>query len=117
MTEEEHIEAIRAMLPERGSATSEALDSVEHALEDHPQSASLWCLRGHLIQLSGDDEDGRELMDALRSYKQALSVDPTHVEAYREIGHFYDAVLDRPEEAQPYFELAEKVGRSQNAKH
>ncbi len=106
MTEQEHIRAVQAALPEDGFAPPEALTAVEAALQEYPRSPQLWCLRGDLIQLSDDANDGLELTDALRSYERALEIDPAWADAHEAMGHFLDAVLDDPERAAPHFERA-----------
>ena len=115
MTEQEHIDRIRHSLPENGHASSAHLDAVDEALRQHPDSTRLWCLRGDLIQLSDDVDDGRELADAQRSYERALQIDPECLEAVEELGHFLDAVMDDPKSARPYFRHAAKLKRSRGA--
>lgn len=61
-----------------------------------------WPRKGSLIQL-GPENGPHTLDDALASFKRAI------VEAWEEIGYFYDFVLDDETAAQTYFREAEKL--------
>ena len=100
-----YIEKLQALYPQEGEASDEALAMAEQAVAQCPTCAKLWYLRGNLIQL-GDAESKYELVDALRSYEQAIAVDPSCTEAYESIGFFYDAVMDDPRSAEPFFREA-----------
>ncbi|MEM1043799.1 MAG: hypothetical protein AAGI91_14375 [Bacteroidota bacterium] len=108
-TEQEHIQAILEAWPERVGAPPGLLEAVNAALREYPQSPQLWCIRGDLIQLSDDGDDGLDLENALRSYERALELEPAWVEAYEEIGYFWDLVMNEPDRAEPYFERATKL--------
>jgi Tfp pilus assembly protein PilF len=71
-------------------------------------------MRGDLIQLGAEDIP-HELGDALTSYERAIAIDPKYIEAYEDIGHFYDAVMDDAERAKPFFHQAAVLKKEQNA--
>jgi len=70
-------------------------------------------MRGRLIQL-GPESCPHSLDDTLLSFKQAIEIDPLFVEAWEEVGCFYDNVLDDEAAAQPYFREAKRL-KGQNA--
>ena len=106
MDEIDYIEKLKSSYPAEGEdAPNETLALADEAVSAFPRSAKLWCIRGDLILL-GSGEPSHELVDALTSYEQAIAVDPKCVEAYEEIGHFYDLVMDDEERAKPFFEQA-----------
>jgi Tfp pilus assembly protein PilF len=41
---------------------------------------------------------------------RAVSIDPNYAEGHASLGHYYDAVLDDPARARPYFEKAIALG-------
>ena len=102
MEETAYIEKLKSLCPAADQeASKQVLALADEAVRAWPNSSRLWCMRGDLIQLgTGDTHD---LADALASYKQAIAIDPKCVEAYEEIGHFYDSVMDDAERAQPFF--------------
>lgn len=106
MEEADYIEKLKSSYPPEGEdAPNETLTLADESVAAFPQSSKLWCIRGDLILL-GSGEPPHELADALASYKQAIAVDPKCVEAYEEIGYFYDLVMDDEERAKPFFEHA-----------
>ncbi len=105
---------IRAMVRTEGVATRKALMGAETALVRFPGSATLWCLRGNLIQLS-DDVDTYDLEDAERSYLKAAELEPANPEPVEELGHFYDAIMDDPARAEPFFRKAISLGGGRSA--
>jgi tetratricopeptide (TPR) repeat protein len=109
MEESAYIEKLKSSYPaEGGEVPNDALAYADEAVRAFPQSAKLWCIRGDLIQLSSEDSP-YELADALASYERALAADPKYVEAYEEIGYYYDLVMDDEERAKPYFERAAQL--------
>ena len=111
MTEEEHIDAIRKALPERGFASSRHVDAVEEALKQYPNSTRLWYLRGDLIQLNDDASDRRTLVDVRRSYERALEIDPDCEEAHEELGRFFEVVEGDAERARHHLRSAAGLRR------
>ena len=109
MTELEIIDAIGEEVAEHDRATPRAMQLVEEGLKEYPASARLWILRGDLIQVS-DDVDTYSLDDALDSYQTAVEIEPSSAEAHESIGHFLDAVANRPKEAEGYFRKALALG-------
>jgi tetratricopeptide (TPR) repeat protein len=106
MEEVDYIDKLKSSYPAEGEdAPNETLALADEAVRAHPQSARLWCIRGDLILL-GSGESPFELADALASYERAIVIDPKCVEAYEEIGYFYDLVMDDEERAKPYFDQA-----------
>ncbi len=115
MTEAEIIEAIGEEVAKHESATPAALRLVEQGVKQYPASASLWMIRGDLIQVS--DDDGRySLDDALESYRTALALEPSRPEVHESIGHYLDAVAEKPAEAEAYFRKALDLGGGKSAR-
>lgn len=96
---------IRTSIREKGSASIELLEEIDAAISEAPGSVELWLLRGDAIQLGGDDrgEIIHPLEEAERSYREALRLAPSSVEATEALGHFLWAVMDDGEAAEPYF--------------
>jgi tetratricopeptide (TPR) repeat protein len=106
MEESAYIEKLKSLCPtEDEEASSEVLALADEAVRAWPESSKLWCMRGDLIQLGAEDLP-YELAEALASYERAIAIDPRCVEAYKEIGHFYDVVMDDVESAKPFFRQA-----------
>ena len=114
MTEAEYISQIRQRIREEGRIFNDSFDLLRAALAEYPDSPSLWCLRGDMIQLS-DEDAGCSLDDVLPSYEKALDLDPNCGEAYESIGYFYDKVLDAPAIAEAYFRTALERGGGESA--
>jgi hypothetical protein len=108
MNEEDYFQRIRGAWPKEGEASLSLIALADEATARFPSSARLWCLRGNLIEL-GPEETPHELSDALASYQCASEIDPMFAEAWEEIGHYYDAVLDDEAGAQQYFQRAETL--------
>ena len=106
MNENYYIEKLKSLFPGKGEqASSQVLALADEAVRVWPESSKLWCIRGDLIQL-GDEDTPHELADALACYERAIEIDPKCIEAYEEIGHFYNAVMDDTERAKPFFQQA-----------
>jgi hypothetical protein len=106
MEEIAYIERLKSLYPAKGEeASNQTLALADEAVRAFPESPKLWCMRGDLIQLGAEDIP-HALVDALASYEQAIAIDSKCVEAYEEIGHFYDAVMDDAERAKPFFHQA-----------
>jgi|SRR5664280_1572792 len=113
MSEDDYISQLHERAPNDGDASLEVIALADEAVRAFPESAKLWCLRGDLIQL-GPENNPHSLEDALVSFRRAIEIDPGFVEAWEEIGHFYDAVLDDEPGARPYFQEAARL-KAQNA--
>jgi tetratricopeptide (TPR) repeat protein len=106
MDETAYIERLRSLYPAEGEeASNHALAVADEAVRAWPESSKLWCMRGDLIQLGAEDIP-HDLAEALASYERAIAIDPKCVEAYEEIGHFYDSVMDDADRAKPFFHQA-----------
>jgi hypothetical protein len=105
MTEDEYISRLRAGWPQGSDASSHVIALADEAVRALPQSARLWVMRGDLIQL-GPESCPQPLAEALASYQRAVQIAPDCSEAWEEIGHYYDVVLNDEEGARPYFERA-----------
>jgi tetratricopeptide (TPR) repeat protein len=116
---DKRISEVRALcttlLGPRGYATTEALDAVAAALRDFPDSPALWCLRGDTIQLLDTPGDDPSLAAAEQCYIKAISLAPTDPVAHESLGCFYDAVLDDPARAEPFFRRAISCGAGPSA--
>jgi tetratricopeptide (TPR) repeat protein len=108
MNEEEYIASIRNDFAKDEKTAGKLLDRVEQGLKLFPASAELWCLRGHLIQLSDGEE--YSLREAIESYQKAIAIDEGCLDAYEEIGYFYDAIEGDPKRAEPYIRKAVALG-------
>jgi hypothetical protein len=108
MTEQEYIDRIKLLIPDEGDVSLEALQLVEDGLREHPMSEHLWIWKGVLIQL-GPENTPYEQEEVLASYQKAIRINPHSVESHREIGHFYDAVMDDEAKAQEWFSKAEEL--------
>lgn len=101
------IQEIRARIRSGDFLADQMLPIVEDMLTKSP-SAALWILRGDLIQLS--EKCLYELSEAERSYLEACRLAPSDYEAYEELGHFYDSVMDEPARAIDFYRNAIERG-------
>ena len=108
MTENDYITQLRAVWPKDADASSEVIALADRAVSAFPQSARLWVMRGDLIQI-GSESCPHPLAEALRSYQQAVELEPGFAEAWDEIGHYHDTVLSDEMAAQKYFREAERL--------
>ena len=110
MTESDYISDLRARWPhgDTSEASLETIAVADEAVRAFPQSARLWEMRGCLIQL-GPESLPHPLEESLRSFQRAVEIDPQFADAWDEIGHYYDAVLDDEKTAQEYFEKAKRL--------
>ncbi len=69
-------------------------------------------LIGDLIQLLEEPRNYR-VADAERAYLRALDIAPNEPEVLVSLGYFYDAVMDDPARAKPFFEQAVVLGSSE----
>lgn len=104
-------EEISAEVRRRGFAVTADVREVEQ-LAIETNSALAHAMVGDLIQLL-DDTAEYQLSDAESAYMRAIEIDPTYAEGYTALGFFYDAVLDDPERAKPFFEKAIALGDSE----
>ena len=108
MIEDDYISALRARWPRDCDASLETITLADEAVRAFPSSARLLVMRGNLIQL-GPESGPHPLEEALRSYQHAAEIDPQFAEAWDEIGHYHDAVLDDKPAAQRFFQEAERL--------
>lgn len=106
MKESDYIDKLFALWPHDEDAPNELLSLADEAVRNYPESAKLWVMRGNLIEL-GTSEISHTLNDALVSYERAVLIDPSFVEGWEEIGHFYAAVMGEEERAQQAFQKVE----------
>ena len=106
---------IRELVLQDGQAGRQVLDMVEDAVRLHPDSAELWCLRGDVILLADEDE-GYSVDEAATSYLEANRLAPDDPEPLESLGHFYDAVMDDPREAEGFFRRALELGAGDSAR-
>jgi len=90
------------------------LAEVETLLQRSPDSAVLWRLRGHLLQLSTGDS--RTLASARESYERAIALDPSSANAHLSLAEFIDGVEDDPAAAEAHFRNALLRGAGTDAK-
>jgi tetratricopeptide (TPR) repeat protein len=108
MTEGQYIQRLKDLWPRDTDASLEAIALADTSVSAFHGSARLWCMRGSLIQL-GPEQCPHPLDEALASYRRAVELDPEFAEAWEELGHYYDAVLDDESGAEPFFERARKL--------
>lgn len=113
MTEEEYYQRIRSQWPKKEEASLALIALADEAVAHFSRSPRLWCMRGNLISL-GTEDCPHSLADALASYRRAVEVDPGFAEAWEEIGHHYDAILDDEDGARPFFERAAALKKAPN---
>jgi tetratricopeptide (TPR) repeat protein len=110
VTENDYIEELKKRWPRtaKTKATIEIVTFADEAIRAFPRSPKLWCMRGNLIEL-GPGNSPYSLDDALDSYKRAIEIDPQFIQAWEDTGYFYRDVLDKEDEAKPYFHEAERL--------
>ena len=110
MTEDDYISDLRARWPhdDASDASLETIAVADEAVRAFPLSARLWEMRGCLIQL-GPESLPHPLEESLRSFQRAVEIDPQFADAWDEIGHYYDVVLDDEKTAQEYFDKAKSL--------
>ncbi|WP_045825406.1 hypothetical protein [Teredinibacter turnerae] len=111
MTETEYIAELEKRWPKRfvnSEPTVETMNLTLEALSLYPQSEKLWIMRGDLLQLV-DYDDGYDLKESERCYRQAIGINPKSHEAYLELAHFIEVVLAKPRKAKKYFEKARRL--------
>ncbi|HEY5505552.1 MAG TPA: hypothetical protein VIK28_10385 [Sedimentisphaerales bacterium] len=110
MTEDDYISDLRTRWPhdDASDASLETIAVADEAVRAFPLSARLWEMRGCLIQL-GPESLPHPLEESLHSFQRAVEIDPQFADAWDEIGHYYDAVLDDEKTAQEYFEKAKRL--------
>ena len=110
MTEDDYISDLRARWPrdDTSDASLETITVADEAVRAFPLSARLWDMRGCLIQL-GPESCPHPLEESLHSFQRAVELDPKFAQAWDEIGHYYDAVLDDEKTAHQYFEKAKRL--------
>jgi hypothetical protein len=93
MAEEDYIHKIAELsrLASGSETPIQVFREIEEALSVYPDSPSLWCMRGDLIQL-GPEDSPYSLEDALRSYEKALTINPVFAEAHESIGYYSDVI-------------------------
>jgi Tfp pilus assembly protein PilF len=102
------INEIPARVRERGYARPSEVRALRK-LATETRSAATFVAVGHLIQLLEDVAEF-QLSDAEAAYLSAIEIDPACADAYVSLGHFYDAVMDDPARAKPFFERAVALG-------
>jgi tetratricopeptide (TPR) repeat protein len=114
VTEDDYMAELSRRAPEAGDASLELIALADEAIRVFPRSARLWCVRGDIIQI-GPENNPHALDEALASFRRAIELDPGFADAWEEIGHFYDAVLDDERGAEPYFREAARLRREHAA--
>lgn len=94
VTESEYVDALKMQWPKGATASREMLSLACVAVQQHPQSAILWFLRGQLMLMSPTDYIFSKL-DAVASFEKAVELDPSLADAYRRLRR--DGIQDDPE--------------------
>lgn len=105
VTEEDYFQQIKSSWPKKCDASLSLIALADAAIARFPDSPRLWCMRGNLIEL-GPADVPYDLGEALASYQRATEIDPSFAEAWEEIGHYYEAILDDDKSAAAYFARA-----------
>jgi tetratricopeptide (TPR) repeat protein len=108
MTEDDYILRLKTLWPRESDASPEAISCADEAVNSFPSSARLWNIRGCIIQL-GSENCPHTLEEALRSLRRAVELDPQFADAWEDIGHYYDLVLDDEEAAHEFLDKAQKL--------
>jgi hypothetical protein len=108
MTEHEYISRLRSGWPQGSDASLEVIALADEAVRAFAHSARLLVMRGDLIQL-GPEACPHTLEEALHCYQRAVEFEPRFADAWEEIGHYHDAILDDESAAKPYFERARSL--------
>lgn len=113
MTEIDYISDLEARWPQDDTSDVplETIAIADEAVRAFPLSARLWEMRGCLIQL-GPECCPHPLEESLRSFRRAVELDPQFADAWDEMGHYYDAVLDDEKTANEYFDKAKRLRAS-----
>ncbi len=109
MTEEQHVDEIRALKRGAREITPATFARIEAALAAYPLSPRLWCIRGDCIQLGAEDSS-YVLRDALASYERALKIDPRFAEAHESVGYYFDVIEEDLAKAEVAFVTAIEFG-------
>jgi hypothetical protein len=107
--------SLRNLVSSRGHSLAEDIRAIDAKLSEGNVSASLWILRGDLIQLCDDCEEDLPLEEALHSYEAAIRCEPSNPEGYEELAYYLDKIEDKPREAEPYFRKAIALGAGKSA--
>lgn len=105
MTENQYIELLTSNRRCGDKSSCETVALIDRAVEAYPNSATLWCLRGDIIQM-GSEDIPYEISEALRSYQEAIRVDPGCAEAYESLGYYLDVHTQEYEKAEEAFRKA-----------
>ena len=115
MTESEYLSALKSRVlvdAENAEPSVETIALCDEAVNEFPNSADLWVMRGILLQLTRHD-CVYPLEESAHCFRQAMLADPGSAEAYEEMGHFLDAVMAKPRKAKQYFRKAWLLRRAQ----
>ena len=102
---------IQSSVREHDSPSAKDMVLIEESLREHPDSFSLWCLRGDLIQLFEDDSTEKyDWSDVIASYQRASEKESTNPRPYESLGYFFDVVYEDFETSELHFRRAIELG-------
>jgi hypothetical protein len=96
VTESEYIAELKAKWPKGLTASREVLSLACLAVQEHPQSAMLWFMRGQLIWMAPNDYIFSRL-DAITSVETAIELDPSLADAAKQLGKYRAGMNDDTE--------------------
>ncbi len=88
---------------------------IASAVQIHPESGRMWVLYGDLLKLATIHNDIESKFDIPDCYHKAIEIDPEDVEAWTELGYFYDTFRDNFKDAEIAFENALRFGGARDA--
>jgi hypothetical protein len=96
VTESEYIAELKAEWPKGRAAPRGVLSLACLAVQEFPNSAMLWFLRGQLMWMSPEDYMFSKL-DAITSFEKALELDPSFSDARNQLEDCRDRTKDQAE--------------------
>lgn len=107
-TEQEYIDKLWEVYPYETETPLRVINLADKAIRAFPASSELWLIRGNLIQL-GDEDCPYGLEEAATCYQKAVEINPDYVEAWEEIGHYYDIIEPNKAISLKAFQKAEEL--------
>jgi len=108
MTERDYMIKLETLLGNGKRTTNEALLLANEAVQDFPNSAALWFLRGKLywateFEVISADET------AAKSFEKVIELDPGMADAYEALAGYHDGIKDDPKRAIVYYRKAAQL--------
>lgn len=108
MEEQDYIDKLWELYPNDAETPLKVINLADEAIKEFRDSAELWLLRGSLIEL-GDEDCPYGLEEAATCFEKAVEIDPNYIEAWEEIGHYYDVIEPNEILSRKAFKKAEEL--------